>query len=223
VAERAPVVIYGAGGFAREVCELVRDIDADSGRWELLGFLDDRPESRGTVLNDLPVLGGAAWIVEQQRPVYVALGVGSPAAKRRLAERLRGRAAGFPALVHPTVVASRYVDYGDGVIVTAGNVLTTNIVLGDFAMLNLTCTVGHDTTVGAFATISPGVNVSGRVHIGDGCEIGTGAAIIQGVTIGAWSVVGAGAVVTKDLPADCTAVGVPAKPIKHRVPGWQNV
>jgi sugar O-acyltransferase (sialic acid O-acetyltransferase NeuD family) len=222
VAERTGLVIYGAGGFAREVCELVRDIDADSGRWHLLGFLDDRPEVRGTVLNGLPVLGGDAWIAEQRPRVYVALGVGSPTAKRRLADRLRGVAAGFPTLVHPTAVASRYVQYGEGVVVTAGNVLTANIVLGDFAMLNLMCTVGHDTTIGAFATVSPGVNVSGRVRIGDGCEIGTGSAIIQGVTIGAWSVVGAGAVVTKDLPPNCTAVGVPAKPIKQRAAGWQD-
>jgi acetyltransferase-like isoleucine patch superfamily enzyme len=38
--------------------------------------------------------------------------------------------------------------------------------------------------------------------------------------IGPWTIVGAGAAVTGDLPANCTAVGVPARPIKTRPDGW---
>lgn len=45
-------------------------------------------------------------------------------------------------------------------------------------------------------------------------SIGTGSAIIQGVNIGKNTVIGARAVVIKDLPSNCTAVGTPAKPIK---------
>ena len=46
--------------------------------------------------------------------------------------------------------------------------------------------------------------------IGDGCDIGTGAVIVGGITIGRNSGVGANAVVTKDVPPNCIAVGVPA-------------
>lgn len=45
--------------------------------------------------------------------------------------------------------------------------------------------------------------------------MGTGSIIIQGLTIGENSIIGAGAVVTTDVPKNCTAVGVPAKPIKY--------
>lgn len=45
-------------------------------------------------------------------------------------------------------------------------------------------------------------------------SVGTGSAIIQGIKIGNNTILGAGAVVVKDLPANCTAVGSPAKPIK---------
>ena len=44
--------------------------------------------------------------------------------------------------------------------------------------------------------------------------IGTGAVILRGVKIGNGAVIGANAVVTTDLPANCIAVGVPAKVIK---------
>lgn len=57
---------------------------------------------------------------------------------------------------------------GEGVVVTAGNILTTEIRLHDFAMLNLMCTVGHDCEIGRFVTVSPGVNISGNVGAGGG-------------------------------------------------------
>lgn len=53
------------------------------------------------------------------------------------------------------------------------------------------------------------------VMIGDNVWIGEGAAILSGVTIGAGSVIGAGAVVTQDIPADCIAVGVPARVVRR--------
>lgn len=216
-----PIVIYGVGGFAREVLALLRDINAARFEWDVLGFVDDDAASWGRTLNDLPVLGGRDWLHDAAPRPHVAFGIGSPAAKARLSDAVRGASAGFPKLVHPSAVISKRVELGDGVVITAGNILTTEIRIHDFAMLNLMCTVGHDCDVGRFVTVSPGVNVSGNVTIGEGCDIGTGAAIVQGVAIGEWTIVGAGAVIARDLPANCTAVGVPAKPIKVREPGWQ--
>ena len=42
----------------------------------------------------------------------------------------------------------------------------------------------------------------------------SGAKIINQVMVGQYTIIGAGAVVSKDLPENCTAVGIPAKPIK---------
>ena len=53
------------------------------------------------------------------------------------------------------------------------------------------------------------------VVIKKGARIGTHVIILSGVTIGENSVIGAGALVTNDIPPDCLAVGVPAKPIKY--------
>ncbi|MBQ0159603.1 MAG: acyltransferase [Bacteroidales bacterium] len=52
------------------------------------------------------------------------------------------------------------------------------------------------------------------IVIKDGAHIGIGSIIMPGVTVGKCAVVGAGAVVTKDIPDYCLAVGVPAKVIK---------
>jgi sugar O-acyltransferase (sialic acid O-acetyltransferase NeuD family) len=216
-----PIAIYGAGGFAREVVALLRDINAAEPTWDIAGFLDDSPDRRGDVLVDVPVLGGVEWL-DAHPDIHLVLGVGSPVAKRRIHARTRGRVAGFPTLIHPSVVRTPYVDFGEGAVITAGTILTVDIRVGRFAMLNLHCTVGHDAVIGAFSTLSPGVNLSGHVTVGSGCDIGTGAKVIPGVEIGEWSIVGAGAVVAGSLPGNCTAVGVPARVIRERERGWQE-
>jgi lipopolysaccharide O-acetyltransferase len=53
------------------------------------------------------------------------------------------------------------------------------------------------------------------VVIGDKVWIGEGVCILPGVTIGRGSVIGAGAVVTRDVPAECVAVGNPARVVKR--------
>lgn len=86
--------------------------------------------------------------------------------------------------------------------------------MGDFVILNLGCTVGHDTVIGDYAAFMPSVNISGEITIGAGVYVGTGAKIINQLEIGEYATVGAGAVVCQTLPGHCTAVGVPAKVIK---------
>lgn len=52
------------------------------------------------------------------------------------------------------------------------------------------------------------------VVIKKGARIGMGVVILPGVTIGENSVIGAGAVVANDIPPNCVAAGVPAKPVR---------
>jgi sugar O-acyltransferase (sialic acid O-acetyltransferase NeuD family) len=217
-----PIVIYGGGGFAREVLTLIEDINAARPTWEVAGFLDDDEARRGQRLCGLPILGGRAWLEEASPRPAVVLGVGSPVVKRAMHRGLTALGVDFPALVHPNVVMSRRVRVGAGAVITAGNVLTTEIEVRPFTTLNLACTVGHDSVLGDYVTVSPGVNLSGNVRVGQGTDVGTGSKVIQGISIGEWSVVGAGAVVARDLPANCTAVGVPAKVIKVRDPDWHE-
>ena len=106
------------------------------------------------------------------------------------------------------------IKIGEGTIICGGTILTCNIEIGSFVTLNLCCTVGHDTIIKDFASFMPSVNISGEVLIEEKAYVGTGAKIINQLQIGKGTIVGAGAVVSKTLPPNCTAVGIPAKPIK---------
>lgn len=216
------IALYGSGGFGREIRQLIDDLsDANRSRgkdpFETVGFLDDDAARHGSVVADLPVLGGVDWVAANSA-VGVVVAVGNPRVKRAIVERLKKVGAQFPTVIHPSVVCGQNVVFGEGCIVCAGTILTTDANLGSFVTINLACTVAHDDVIGDFVTMHPCGSLSGNVHLGDGVEFGTGSIAIPGVRMGAWSILGAGAVVTKDIPPHTTAVGTPAKVIRVHDP-----
>jgi len=54
--------------------------------------------------------------------------------------------------------------------------------------------------------------------LGDDVFVGSGAKVIGGLTVGNRAQVGANAVVTRDVPADVTVVGIPARPLERSTP-----
>jgi sugar O-acyltransferase (sialic acid O-acetyltransferase NeuD family) len=199
--------IIGAGGFGREVLWLLRCLGPQV---EPIGFLDDG--LAGQTVCGLPVLGPIDPSVVRDPEVHYAWGIGIPWTRRVIAQRMG--AVRYLTLRHPQTQQSEYVEMGEGTVVCAGTVITTQVTIGRHALLNLNVTVGHDAGIGDYCTLSPGVHVSGHVQLGEGVDVGTGAVLIPGVMVGAWSVIGAGAVVTRGIPDHVVAVGVPARPIR---------
>lgn len=210
------LAIFGVGGFGREVLTIIRAINNVKPEWNFVGFFDDGFEV-GTIVNGYEVLGGVNELNAWAEPLSVVIAIGTPQIKQTIISKLSSSNLDFPTIVHPTVVIgdSNYVKIGKGCIICAGTIITTNIEIHDFVILNLACTVGHDTVIEKYSAFMPSVNISGEVLIGEGVYVGTGARIINQISIGKNTIVGAGAVVVRDLPPNCTAVGLPAKVIKR--------
>ena len=195
-----------------------QDSPDNQGNWNLLGFVDDGLEA-GSRIAGCPVLGGIEWLCRRagQETLYAACAIGSGRVRRQITERLLQHGnVRFPNLVDPSAACSGSVRMGRGNILCAGTVLTVDITIGDFCIVNLDCTIGHDARLESYVTLYPSVNLSGCVSVGEGSEIGTGSHVIQGITIGKEAVLGAGSVGIRDLPDRCEAVGNPAKVIKNR-------
>jgi sugar O-acyltransferase (sialic acid O-acetyltransferase NeuD family) len=217
------IVIYGTRGFGREVHQLVKDLAAAGTPVVCTGFLVDTAYREASVVHNLPVFGDASWLGEAP-DVQVAIGIGATAPRRRIAQRIEyAFGSRFVTLRHPRAWVGDNVTIGLGSIVCAGALVTTDISVGKHVQLHVGCTIGHDTIIGDFVTVAPGANVSGRVVIGEGTFVGAGAVILPDVQIGCWTTIGAGAVVTKHVPDDVTIVGVPARVITQRAPGWHLV
>lgn len=158
------VAIYGAGAFGREVAWLAQACGQD-----VVCFIDDDEAKQGKLVNEIRVLSRAEAGRAFPKAGVVG-GVGTPATREVVMAKAAEAGFGFTTLVHPRVDRSRWIEIGEGTVVCAGSILTTNIVLGRHVQVNLDCTVGHDVVIGDFTTLSPGVHVSGCVSMGVAAE-----------------------------------------------------
>lgn len=210
------LLIIGSAGLAKEAAQLARQIDPGGNRWDRISYVAETPIGLGITLPYGEVRYTDSQVTEIDRPVDVAIGIGDPLGRRRVAERLvTNPSFRFPNLMHPSVeIEIDVVSLGRGNMICKGVVLTCDIEIGDFNLLNWNVTVGHDTRIDSFCVLNPGSNVSGNVHLYNGCFIGTGSQILEGLDIAEGTVVGAGAVVLNSIKHAGTYVGVPARLIK---------
>lgn len=212
------VAVYGAGGFGREVLWLARSAVIHGNAVDGVCFIDDDETICDSAMNGLEVLS-LSTAKKKYPGALVVSGIGQPSIRELTMMKAQSAGFGFATLVHPRTEMSEWIEMGEGTVICAGNILTTNIVMGKHVQINLSCTIGHDVIMGDYATLAPGVHVSGCVHIGRRVYIGTGAVIINGtqndpVVIADDVIIGAGACVTKSITRG-TWVGVPAKKISH--------
>lgn len=90
------------------------------------------------------------------------------------------------------------------------------VTLGDRVAVAEATFITHDGGIWVFRDKIKHADVMAPIKVGNNVLIGYRAIIMPGVTIGDNVVIGAGSVVTRNIPSDCVAVGVPAKPIKTR-------
>lgn len=213
MSELKDIAIVGAGGFGKETLVMINQINAINPQWQVTGFYDDGVAA-GSIVAGLPVLGNLDALKRIDQELAVVVAVGDPKVKRSVVERIQQSNLYFPTLIHPVATIGENIKAGAGCIVTAGCRLTIDIALGDFVLLNLNTTIGHDVHIDSFTSVMPGVHLSGYVQVGEEVLIGTGASVLQNVTIGNRSVVGAGAVVNKNVEPNRTVAGVPARSIR---------
>lgn len=207
------LVIIGVGGFGREVAWLVERINNVNPTWNLIGFIDDNEKLHGSIVGGYPVLGCCDWLNQNKNDVYAVCAIGASKIRRKVIEKLDE--VKFATIVDPSVIISDKIVIGNGSIICAGTIATVNIEIGSHVIINLDCTIGHDAVLKDFVTLYPSVNISGNTVLEECVEMGTGSQIIQGLRVGEGTIVGAGAVVVKELPRECTAVGSPARAIKY--------
>ncbi|MCI9038113.1 MAG: sugar O-acetyltransferase [Oscillospiraceae bacterium] len=111
----------------------------------------------------------------------------------------------------------RHVHFGRNVYANFNLTLVddTHIYIGDYTMLGpnvVIATAGHPLLP---ELREQGYQYNAPVRVGRNCWIGAGVVIVPGVNIGDNAVIGAGSIVTKDVPANCLAVGNPCRVLRE--------
>lgn len=209
------LVIVGAGGLGRETLDVADAAIAAGAPYRVLGVLDSDPSEAN--LSRLRERGAsylgteAGWLAGARAGASYVIGVGSPAVRRRIAERFDAAGISAATLIHPSAVIGSQVSFGAGSVVCGGVQVTTNVTAGRHVLLNLNVTVGHDVRIEDYVAVNPGAAISGDVVLESGVLVGVGAVILQGLRVGAGATVGGAACVVRDVDAGIVVKGVPAR------------
>jgi UDP-perosamine 4-acetyltransferase len=195
------ILIYGAGGHAKAVMEMVQTLGLN----QIAGILDDNPALKGKSVLGIPVLGGRELLpqLREKGLILAANGVGGIldiAVRVRLFEMLAGAGFSFPALAHPRATVEKSVVLGEGVQVFANAYVGSSARLHPRCMVNTGAIVSHDCEIGAYTHIAPGAMLAGHVHFGQRSLVGMGVTTAIGIKIGAGVRIGNSAVVYGDVP-----------------------
>ena len=213
-----PLLVVGAGGFARETVQLLRAHPAcgpGGESYAVTGFLDDDPRREGTAVDGIPVLGPAGAAAEHAArggAVLACVGnPGAPESRQRLVARLALPDEAWATVVHPSAAVSPDSSVGAGSVLHAGVVLTAAVRVGRHVAVMPHVVLTHDDVVEDAATFGAGVRVAGGVTVGETAYVGSGALVREHRSIGAGSVVGMGSVVLHDVPPGQIWAGNPAR------------
>jgi sugar O-acyltransferase (sialic acid O-acetyltransferase NeuD family) len=190
------LALFGYGGHAREVAAQMQK--------EVTFFVNDE------YANDV------AKPISQFNPeeYIMMVAVGDSRARFDIVQSLPKETTYF-TFIHPTaLLLSKDINIGTGSFIGAYSILTTNITIGDHAILNRGNHIGHDTEIGSYFSAMPGAIVSGNVKIYSMVYMGTNSSIKEKLSIHSLATIGSNTAVVKHIEEPGTYVGTPAKKIK---------
>jgi sugar O-acyltransferase (sialic acid O-acetyltransferase NeuD family) len=208
------MIIVGAKGFAKEVLEILYINKEDAEIFFYDDISADVPDKLFDRFSVIKSAEEAKIIFEKKNDPRFVLGIGKPQLRKIFSEKMISLGGKLTPLVSKNSCIGHFGNIIEsGVTICAGCNITNDVFIGKGTLINLNCTIGHDVKINEYCELSPGVHISGKVIMDEMCLIGTGAVILPGVQLGKNVTVGAGAVVNKNVAANITVIGIPAKPL----------
>ena len=214
------IAIYGAGGFGKEVACLIDLLNKTSKSgpiWNLIGFFDDGKALGSPVSHYGPILGGINELNSWNKPICVAISIGSPAAVESIHSNITNKNISYPNLIDPTFYMSDPETFtiGKGNIIQGCCCVSCDVEIGDFNVLNGWIVFGHDVKINNYNTFMPGARISGDVKVGSRNLFGAQSIVIQQLKVGNDITLGAGSVMMTKPKDGNLYIGVPAKRFKY--------
>jgi len=205
------IIIVGAGGFGREVYLWAKD-SFNFSKYKIKGFLSNNKNDLGNFDIKTQIIGDPDYyeIKENDRFIFA---IGDIDTKKRIVTNLKKRGAKFLTLVHPTAIVVDTAKIGEGAIICPFCLVSDNVRLDDFVMMNAYSSCGHDARIGKYCILSSYTAIAGFAVLEDEVFLGLHATVIPGKRVGCKSKISANSVVMRDVPPNKMVFGVPGKAI----------
>ncbi|MCX6055633.1 MAG: NeuD/PglB/VioB family sugar acetyltransferase [Chloroflexi bacterium] len=194
------LIIYGGGGHAKSLVDLIRA----EGKFKIAGILDDALLIGSSVL-EIPVLGGGDLLAElRKKGIATAInavgGIGNISPRLKVYEKLKAAGFSCPTVIHPRAFLEPTASVRDGGQIFFNAYIGSDVRVGYGCIVNTLAILSHDCELEDFVNISPGAVLAGGVKVKERALIGMGVTINLNVTIGAGARIGNSAVVKADVP-----------------------
>lgn len=180
------ILIAGGGGFGLEMYSYITaDLaTTETSQRPLVGILNDGQDCE--VLRKIPqaLYFGNIQDYQPQPGDAVTIAIGSPAARRTIADLLRTRGAQLLTYIHPSALVAATATVGAGAILCPNSIVNAGATIGDNVALNVFCSVGHGAKVGAHSVLSPYCSLNGDAVLGEVGFMGSGATIFPKIQVG---------------------------------------
>ena len=215
-------IIAGAGGMGRELLGWLLAYAAvkygpQGQAWEIRGFIDDNLAALDNFEDYPPVVGS----ISDYSPMpedRIAMAIGKPLIRRKVAAKLIEAGAKFETVIHPTSIIFPKTKIGTGCIVGPFGVVSDTVELGDFVLINTRVNVAHDSIIGDYCELCPHVAISGSAVLEQNVFMGTGSVVAPGRAIRRSAKVSAGSTVMKNVKPGSLVKGVPGEEILNFFP-----
>ncbi|AUG54573.1 NeuD/PglB/VioB family sugar acetyltransferase [Thalassospira marina] len=210
-------IIWGSAGHAKVLNDILQV------RKSNIIALFDNDDSIKSALEDVPLYHG--WVGfhkwRKEHPITdisaaIAIGGNSGRARLEIGKNFLALGISTPKIIHHTATIAQSACIEQGCHILAQTMISSDVIIGEFTIINNCGSVDHECTLGKGVHVAPGAVLCGCVMVGDYTMIGAGSVILPRIKIGEGAIVGAGSVVTKDVPSHTVVAGNPAKIITRK-------
>lgn len=201
------LIIIGAGSLGVMTLDAVLEMNC----YDEVLFIDDNKE-KDELVHGFQVMGGMNELEKINVDTDCIIAIANNRVRKKIAEE---NELNYINIIHPKAAVSRYAQIGIGNIVLSNSSVDPNVEVFNHVIINKNNSIGHNSTLQNYSQVSPGCSFGGFTELKEGVFTGLGSVTIPSIIVGNWSIIGAGTVVTKNLPNEVTAVGVPARIVKE--------